>query len=697
MVLEIFASQGRDGETRMSPIRITFSRTIGMARNYYATALGIGAFLASSAMYFAYLITMGEGGTLSAGSLWCVAVAPIVPILASFLSMDVWSDEFLTGRIDMLLASPVKESDLVLGKWLGVYFLTTAAAILSWISVWGTSLYFGNPIETPIAGIVAILMQTALWTAISVMMSARFRHAAAAATSSIVVMFAIPRGLWFAADMWLTPEQLPYSQMPLDEHVLNFSSGIISTGMVVGYIAFTALALLVTYKYVMMRRFAGYSGRVYRRSSTLVIVLSLGVAALLMTLAMRLDTTIELPLKDVREFSDRTRSVMANAQGDIEVSVLLSKHDSRFRAVAQLLKAFKREAESISALKLNLTFVDPRWDLGAAERIVRAGGKLDSVVFSRGRRQVTLGIEADFGERAVASSILQLVTPAQRRKIYWTTGHGEALPSEYGKFGMSDIARDLARDGFKNDVLSLEKNVELGSDTALIIVSGAKTDFSKIELAKLEAYLREGGRLLALIENPDVSGVNAILSTWGMNCRKVSSYVGTRTLTGSDVIVDTFSHHPITEPLEGTQVVLDRPVEIMPSAAVKSTSGADAIEFSPLVSAGGHVYAAVGERGAGAGLDLALRPTRVLVIGDALFAMNGQLLLRENANRDFFLNAVAYLSGGDRMTQSGADSMILSIPFGREERMISAFIIIIAVPFVVFALMVLLAVRRRHR
>ena len=55
------------------------------------------------------------------------------------------------------------------------------------------------------------------------------------------------------------------------------------------------------------------------------------------------------------------------------------------------------------------------------------------------------------------------------------------------------------------------------------------------------------------------------------------------------------------------------------------------------------------ERGGSEAPDLALRPTRIVVIGDGTFVSNGSLAMRGNANRDFFLNSVAWLAGLDTL------------------------------------------------
>ncbi len=681
----------------MSPARTVMLRTIGMARNYYATALAMGAFWAISAMLFCANVEIGEGGTLSLGEIWTMSLSPVLPALAAILSMDVWSDERLSGRMDMLLTLPVREFDLVLGKYLGVMALVCGAVVTSWLSIWGVASFVGLPLKFPLLGMMGLLLQGALWSAVGTMMSARFRHAAAAAMAALMVTVIIPRSLWFAMIRWLPEERMPYGMMPLDAHVLDMASGVVSTGMLLGYGILTVLALLITLKYVEMMRLEGYAARISRRSARFVILLSLVVAALTITLAMRMDMTLELPVSEAREFSARTQSILTGAEGEIEINAFVSRGDKRFKPMVQMLRALKREAELSGGLAIRLKFVDPKWDLGEAERLVRMGAAENSIVVRRGRRVASVPLETGTGERDVASAILQVVAPTQRKSVYWTTGHGEAAFGQYDAWGMSDIARELMRDGYINKPLSLDAGEGIPDDCALILVAGAKTEFSRSELARIEAYLLGGGRLLTLLENADNSGVNPILPQWGMKIVSTPKLVGARTLSGSDVIVDDFGEHAISGPLKGTQLVFDRPVAIAPSAATVSGSGADKVEYSMLAGAQGQALAAIGERGVGAGSDLALRPTRVAAVGDALFVMNGQLAARQNANRDFFLNVVAYLSGVDAVVMSGTEEGVLTLKYDRNERIGIVLALVGGIPFALFMLMVLNAVRRRHR
>ena len=50
----------------------------------------------------------------------------------------------------------------------------------------------------------------------------------------------------------------------------------------------------------------------------------------------------------------------------------------------------------------------------------------------------------------------------------------------------------------------------------------------------------------------------------------------------------------------------------------------------------------------------------LVVVGDASFVSNGALALRGNANRDVFLNSLAWLSGLDALTASRAPGNVVT-------------------------------------
>lgn len=697
----------------MSPVRVTMRRTIGMARSLYSTAFAFGGFLAGAAALFAFNLDAAEGGQSKLSSIWTVSVSPVLPILAALLGMDTWSDERRSGRIELLLSSPIREKDFVLGKFLGVWAMTVFGAAvflfasLSFLKAYAPQLIGETSLPGFLPGFAALVMQGALWSAVSVAASALFSNAAAAATATTALLVALPRGLWAALSSWGPQGRTSFGEMPIDAQAFDFASGLVSTGTVLAYVIFTATTLFVASKAVAGLRCGSRGASTLRFTTRLSSFLAVVFAVLAATLAYRLDLTLDLPVGGTGDtrFSARTRSVLSEARGAVSITAFLERSDPRFRQLGHFLRALKREADEVSGIRIDLRYVDPTLDLGEAQRLVRAGVGKDSLVFERnGRIADAVRLADGYSERLIASIIERVALPFQRSCVYWTSGHGEASFADYGAEGMSDIARDLSLDGYGNRTIDLASDTAIADDCALIVVAGARTDFSSVELDRIRAYLEgrggknEGGRLLVLLDSADTGGIPTLLSEWGIR-PVAASLVQTRTISGTDVIVTDFTlDHAVTRPFEGQQVVLEKPISFVPSAAAAGDvgSGADLKRFQALLRAGGACLAAGVERGE-AGADLAIRPTRVIAVGDVGFVMNGKLRAYANANRDFFLNAVKYLSGRDALTESGTEADRLVSGMDRETR--SRFVVAfsLAFPGAFFLLLVAAVAKRRRR
>lgn len=685
----------------MSPVRVSFSRTVGRALGLSSTALAVGGFLAASALLFAFGLEQAEGGTLLFSAVWASCVAKILPVLVAVLAMDVWSDERQSGRLEFLLVAPVHERDLVLGKFLGVFATCMASVVLSLAtSILSLDMVDSSAVRISytsfLPALFSLALQGMLWSAVSLVASAMCRHAAAAACISVAVLCGIPRGVWAALLAWAPAGRASYGEMPLDAHVTDMSMGVFSSGTIAAYVVLAIALLYVCTKCVESYRLIGRGSVTARLSNASAALLSLALAIVVALLAGRVDFTAEIimPSSDA-SLAARTRGILAESRGEIVATCFLPRNDARFRSVAHVLRALKKESSAQGGAVIELRYIDPRWDIGDAQRLIRSGIPEDSVVFECGRRRVVRPISEGYEERMFASAILNLSTAPKRSSIYWATGHGEVSFEDYGQFGMSDIARELSRDGFSNRSLDVSGGDLMPADCALVIIAGPKEDFSRVETDRIDAYLKQGGRLLMLFGDVDGCGFASVLSAWGLRLSSEAP-VGAKTLSGNDVIASTFADHAVTESIVDTRIVFEKPISLEPSA-VSQGSGVDGVGFTELVRAGGRCLAAAVERGNGSGSDIALRPTRIVVIGDSMLAMNGQLSSRGNANRDFFLNCVAYLAGTGAITSGGSEDGVLSTGMDRDSRIRFVLWSVGICPFSVFALLVgYVAVRRRR-
>ena len=222
----------------MGPIRVTLGRTVGRARSLYSTAFAVGGFLATAALLLSRLLESAEGGALHLPALMTLAAAPVLPIFAALLGMDVWSDEKQSGRMDALMTIAVRERDFVLGKFAGVFLLLTLTVLayvvtaVFFVNLFAPSALTDVSLVSVVFALSSLEIQGLLWSAVAVATSAFFNHAAAAAAAACLLTVVLPRAVWYGLLAWSSGGGTPYGEFPLDAHAVDMATGLLPAGTV---------------------------------------------------------------------------------------------------------------------------------------------------------------------------------------------------------------------------------------------------------------------------------------------------------------------------------------------------------------------------------------------------------------------------------------------------------------------------------
>lgn len=180
---------------------------------------------------------------------WMLVV--IIPVL----SMGLLAQEWATGTIETLMTAPLRETDVVLGKFLGgfAFFLTMLVPTAAYAVV---LRMHGRPDLGPIlAGYLGIFLVGMLFVAVGLFCSAL--------TSSQVVAAVLSAAVLFAGTIlpWWTTTLLSVSgfwRKVADQGVFarysDFGKGVIDGGHIVFFVAVTSVFLFLTVKVVEARR-----------------------------------------------------------------------------------------------------------------------------------------------------------------------------------------------------------------------------------------------------------------------------------------------------------------------------------------------------------------------------------------------------------------------------------------------------------
>jgi ABC-2 type transport system permease protein len=174
--------------------------------------------------------------------------------LVPAITMRTFSEERKNGTIELLRSLPFQAWEIVLGKFLGGFFLVVITLLL-------TGFYFltiyllGNPVGNldvagSIGSYIGLFMLGALFTAIGLFASSVSQNQIVSFLLAAVSCFFMFEGfeMLASANPWSTGS-LFLEQLGIVEHYYSLSRGLIDLADMVYFVGMTALFILIT-KYI---------------------------------------------------------------------------------------------------------------------------------------------------------------------------------------------------------------------------------------------------------------------------------------------------------------------------------------------------------------------------------------------------------------------------------------------------------------
>ena len=225
-------------------------------RAYFVSPIAyvvIAAFLVICGVFFA-LLALAQPGSVDASMGIVFSNATVVLlIIAPALTMRLLAEEQKSGTIELLLTAPVRDWEVVIGKYLAslVVFLIGLALTLFYPLILNR---YGTPDLGPIAGgYVGLVLFGAAFLAVGILASALTQNQVVSA----LVAFAILLGLWLIgafANSARPPVSDVLSYLSIITHYNDFQRGLIDTKDIVYYIAVIAIALFLAVRTLETRR-----------------------------------------------------------------------------------------------------------------------------------------------------------------------------------------------------------------------------------------------------------------------------------------------------------------------------------------------------------------------------------------------------------------------------------------------------------
>ncbi len=199
-------------------------------------------FLVLSGVFFSIMTTSYKDATSLVGFLQWGGM--MLLLLAAVITMRLISEERKLGTLELLLTSPIRDSELIIGKFLGS--MTLLVIMLGLTILYPVLLnIFGDPdIGMIFSGYLGIFLLGMTCLAIGLFASTLSANQIVAAVVAGAILF----GLWFISlAASYVPEGLAniINYLSLQYYYTDFLSGIIDTKGIVYYLSVTVLFLFL--------------------------------------------------------------------------------------------------------------------------------------------------------------------------------------------------------------------------------------------------------------------------------------------------------------------------------------------------------------------------------------------------------------------------------------------------------------------
>ena len=203
---------------------------------------------------------MGMGGSLNINQM---LIAPmltnagvVILFLMPMITMRTYAEEKRSGTMELLLTSPVTDTQIILGKFFGVLGLYGAILAVTLIHV-AILFIYGTPAWKPVVtGYIGLFLMGASFLSIGLLISSLTKNqiVAGIATFAVVLMLWVIN--WMGSFVGPTAQAV-LGHLSITDHLDDFARGVLDTKHFVYYLSFIAFGLFLTAKAVDSERWRG--------------------------------------------------------------------------------------------------------------------------------------------------------------------------------------------------------------------------------------------------------------------------------------------------------------------------------------------------------------------------------------------------------------------------------------------------------
>lgn len=234
-------------------------KTLILARReiagYFCSPIGyvIGALflLTSGAWFFHAIFRPGQPATLRP---LFEAMAYIMVFATPLLTMRLISEEFRSGTFETLVTAPVTDTQVILGKFLGVLIFYMMMLACTGLYMWLIAIYGRPDPGVAVMGYCGMMLLGAAYLAVGLFASTLTSHQALAAIASISILSVFAILMQLLTLHAPAPWSLLAARLNAMTYFKDFARGMFDSRGAVFFLSSTALFLFLSVKMLESRR-----------------------------------------------------------------------------------------------------------------------------------------------------------------------------------------------------------------------------------------------------------------------------------------------------------------------------------------------------------------------------------------------------------------------------------------------------------
>ena len=427
------------------------------------------------------------------------------------VTMRALAEDTRSGMLEIVLAQPITELELLLGKYLGQLLFILLALALTLPIPLGLSLGADLAVGVIVAQYVGAGLLAGGLAAVGVWTSSLTRNQITAFMVGVAVMFVL---ILVGLDPLIVglPPALGTvaARLGVLSHFRNIGRGVIDLRDAVYFLTLIAIFLTLAYQALMSRKLTPKGGAIKRlRMGTALLVVTMLVVNLF---GRHISGRLDLTPGKAYTLSDATRRLLSSLNDFVTIKLFASKElPPEIAPTKRDLDDVLRDFRSAGGGKLRLVESDPEDDEEAANEARSLG--IPRVQFNViGQSGLTvregyLGLVVQYAEGSETIPLIQRTGDLEYRLASFIRSLTVTERSTVGLFtsaragpdGLSfQLLRQQLSQTYDVRTVTLPSDSEPAQDIDVLVVAGNPDSLPEDQWNRLEAFLDRGGGLLVM-------------------------------------------------------------------------------------------------------------------------------------------------------------------------------------------------------